>query len=66
MGHLAVKLKNYYAKMKIVLDVRFAFKVGIYFVNDSQNLQGSCSFGGFLMSIITMEKAMCTGKRIKF
>lgn len=56
MGHLAVKLKNYYAKMKIVLDVRVAFKVGIYFVNDSQNLQGNHSFGGFLMSIITMEK----------
>ena len=47
MGHLAVKLKNYYAKMKIVLDVRVAFKVGI--VNDSQNLQGNCSFGGFLL-----------------
>ncbi len=39
MGHLAVKLKNYYAKMKIVLDVQVAFGVGIYFVNDSHKQQ---------------------------
>ena len=31
-----------------------------------QNLQRDCSFGGFLLPIITLKKAMCTGKRIKF